>query len=136
MCLAVPGKLIQIRNEDGSTAMGRVDFGGVVKEVCLSYLPEAKVGDYVMTHAGFAISRVEEAEARQVFEMLAEIDELMETPGGEEGGDPGPTRPSEASGPRERAEPRGAGDARPEVNARGFEQAGETARPDGSDALR
>ena len=77
MCLAVPGKLIQIRNECGETSMGRVDFGGVIKEICLSYLPEAKVGDYVMTHAGFAISRVEEAEAQKVFEMLAEMDELL-----------------------------------------------------------
>lgn len=78
MCLAVPGKVIQIRNAEGKMSMGRVDFGGVVKEVCLSYVPEVKLGDYVMTHAGFAISTVEEEEARKTLELLGEIEELTQ----------------------------------------------------------
>ena len=55
---------------------GKVDFGGIVKEVCLAYVPEAKVGDYVIVHVGFALSLVEESEAMQVFQYLKEMDEL------------------------------------------------------------
>ncbi|MCR4415598.1 MAG: HypC/HybG/HupF family hydrogenase formation chaperone [Thermoguttaceae bacterium] len=58
--------------------MAKVDFGGIVKEACLAYVPEAQVGDYVIVHVGFAISRVDEAEARQIFAYLEEIGELAE----------------------------------------------------------
>jgi hydrogenase expression/formation protein HypC len=58
--------------------MGRVSFGGVLKEVCLAYVPEAQVGDYVVVHVGFAISQVDEAEAQEVFKFLAEMEELAE----------------------------------------------------------
>ncbi len=76
MCLAVPGKIISTNGDDEPlTRTGRVSFGGVVKEVNLAYVPEARVGDYVIVHVGFAISRVDEAEAKQVFKYLQEIGE-------------------------------------------------------------
>jgi hydrogenase expression/formation protein HypC len=75
MCLAVPGKLTELYDA-GGIAMARVDFGGVTREACLAYLPEAAVGDYVLVHAGFAITMVDEAEARQTLEDLRQLDEL------------------------------------------------------------
>ena len=78
MCLAVPGKITSITGEDPLTRMGKVDFGGILKEVSLAYVPEAKVGDYVIVHVGFAISRVDEEEANKVFEYLREMQELSE----------------------------------------------------------
>jgi hydrogenase expression/formation protein HypC len=78
MCLAVPGKIESITEVDPIIRSGRVNFGGIVKEVNLSYVPEAKVGDYVIVHVGFALSTVDEQEARQVFEYLRELDELGE----------------------------------------------------------
>jgi len=69
MCLGIPGKVTEIRDEAG-LAMGRVDFGGVRKDTCLAYLPEVRVGDYVIVHVGFAISHVDEAEALRTLEML------------------------------------------------------------------
>ena len=84
MCLAIPGRVTSIQGQDALTRMGKVDFGGVLKEACLAYVPEAQVGDYVIVHAGFAISRVDEAEANTVFEYLRQMDELdgRETAGG------------------------------------------------------
>jgi hydrogenase expression/formation protein HypC len=78
MCLAVPGKIVSIEEADATFRNGRVNFGGIVKNVNLSYVPEAKVGDYVVVHVGFALSIVDEAEARQVFEYLRQMDELGE----------------------------------------------------------
>lgn len=78
MCLAVPGKIISIEEADAVFRNGRVDFAGIVKSVNLSYVPEAKIGDYVIVHVGFALSIVDEAEARQVFRYLAEMGELSE----------------------------------------------------------
>jgi hydrogenase expression/formation protein HypC len=75
MCLAVPGRLSEITGE-GELRMGRVDFEGVVRQACLAYLPEAEVGDYVLIHVGFAIARVDEAQARETLRALAEIGEL------------------------------------------------------------
>ncbi len=69
MCLGIPGRVTEIRDEAG-LAMGRVDFGGVRKDACLAYLPEVGVGDYVIVHVGFAISRVDEAEARRTLQIL------------------------------------------------------------------
>ena len=79
MCLAVPGKIINI-TEDANLGLrrGRVDFGGIRKEVCLDYTPEARVGDYVLVHVGFALAIVDEQEAQRVFQVLAELDELDE----------------------------------------------------------
>lgn len=85
MCLAVPGRVEAIYEEQG-TRMGRVDFGGVIKEVCLACLPEITVGDYTIVHVGFAISKVDEASAQETlktFEELGlldeELDELQQT---------------------------------------------------------
>ena len=79
MCLAVPGKILRIEGEEPILRTGKVAFGGIVKEVQLGYLPEAKVGDYVIVHVGFAISVVDEKEANRVFEYLEEMDALRES---------------------------------------------------------
>jgi hydrogenase expression/formation protein HypC len=81
MCLAVPGKIVSIEGQDQIMRAGRVNFGGIVKEVNLSYVPEAKVNDYVIVHVGFALSIVDEKEALQVFEYLKSMDELKELEG-------------------------------------------------------
>ncbi len=79
MCLAVPGKIVTLVVEEHfGLRSGDVDFGGVRKEVCLEYTPDAIVGDYVMVHVGFAISVVNETEARMVFDALRELDLLDE----------------------------------------------------------
>jgi len=87
MCLAVPGRLVAISGEDGLARSGRVDFGGVVKTVSLALVPEAREGDYVLVHVGFALTRVDQAEAQRVLDALAQIDGLGEETraGGEEG---------------------------------------------------
>lgn len=77
MCLAVPGKIESISGEDFAR-VGRVNFSGVKKEISLAYVPEANLGDYVLVHVGFAISKIDEAEAKQVFEYLAQMGELAE----------------------------------------------------------
>jgi hydrogenase expression/formation protein HypC len=78
MCLGVPGQIIEIIDTDPITRTGRVNFSGIVKEVNLAYVPESTVGDYVVVHVGFAISRIDEEEAQQVFAYLQQIDELEE----------------------------------------------------------
>ena len=75
MCLAVPGKIVEI-HDAGVLRMGKVDFGGLVREACLAYLPDAQVGDYVVVHVGFAVSRLSEAEARVTLEALREVASL------------------------------------------------------------
>jgi len=81
MCLAVPGKITSISGEDPLLRTGKVDFGGILKDVSLAFVPEAQLGDYVIVHVGFALSRVDEAEAQQVFEYLREMQELSELDG-------------------------------------------------------
>ena len=81
MCLAVPGKLIEVTEGDPVTRMGRVDFGGVVREVSLAYTPEAKVGDYVVIHVGFALSVLDEEEAKRTLEDFAAITALAGSEG-------------------------------------------------------
>lgn len=79
MCLAIPGRIASIRSgEDPLRRTGRVDFEGVIKEVSLAYVPEAKVGDYVIVHVGFALSVVEADEAEKVFSYLREMEDLGE----------------------------------------------------------
>jgi hydrogenase expression/formation protein HypC len=78
MCLAVPGKIVSIEGTDQMLRSGKVNFGGILKNINLAYVPEAKVGDYVLVHVGFAISIIDEAEAMQVFEYLRQIGELAE----------------------------------------------------------
>jgi len=91
MCLAVPGQVESIREEHG-TRMGRVNFGGVVKDVCLAYLPDISVGDYTIVHVGFAISKIDEASALatlKTFEELGLLEEgLTELREGETAGEP------------------------------------------------
>ncbi len=77
MCLAVPGKIISITGDDVLRS-GAVNFGGILKTVNLAYVPEARVGDYVIVHVGFAISVVDEAEALSTFRYLKEMGELVE----------------------------------------------------------
>ncbi len=76
MCLGIPGQVMSVERDEIGLVHGKVQFGGVVRDVNLSYTPEARVGDYVVVHVGFAISRVDEDEARRVFEYLEEIDAL------------------------------------------------------------
>ncbi len=81
MCLAVPGKIISIEGDDPLLRSGKVDFAGAVKHINLAYVPEARIGDYVLVHVGFAISRIDEQQARETLAALAEIaalDELAE----------------------------------------------------------
>ena len=77
MCLGIPGKIIEITTQEG-TRMGKVDFNGVELEVCLEATPEANLGDYVIVHAGFAISALSEAEAKETLDLLAQIESLQE----------------------------------------------------------
>ncbi len=74
MCLAVPGRVIAIAGEDPPTRTGRVDFGGVIKEISLAFVPEARPGDHVLVHVGFAITVIDEEEARRVRGWLEEIE--------------------------------------------------------------
>lgn len=78
MCLAIPGKIESISGDDELTRMGRVNFGGILKEACLAFVPDAKVGDYVIVHVGFALSKLDEDEAQKVFDYLKQMDELSE----------------------------------------------------------
>jgi len=82
MCLAIPGKIESITGDDPLVRMGRVNFGGIVKEACLAYVPEAQIGNYVIVHAGFALSQVDEAEAQKVFEYLKQMEDLGELDSG------------------------------------------------------
>ncbi len=75
MCLAIPGKIVSTEGDD-IMRTARVDFGGVVMEVNLAYTPEAKVGDYVLNHVGFALSVIDEEEAQKIFDHLEQIGEL------------------------------------------------------------
>jgi len=77
MCLAIPGKILSIAGEDFART-ARVSFGGIVKEVSLAYVPEANVGDYAIVHVGFAISLLDEEEARLSFQYLRQMGELAE----------------------------------------------------------
>jgi hydrogenase expression/formation protein HypC len=85
MCVGVPGKVLSIEPNPLGMTMGKVSFSGIVKEVCLAYEPDVRVGDYVLVHAGFAMSRVDEQEALEVFEMLRQIDALAELDAEDEG---------------------------------------------------
>ena len=77
MCLAIPGKVLEEFEQRGMR-MAKVQFGGIVREASLDYMPEAKVGDYVLVHVGFAISTVDAEEAARTYELLEEMDQLTE----------------------------------------------------------
>ncbi len=88
MCLAVPGKVVEITG-DGELRMGKVDFSGVQRQACLAYVPEVEIGDYVLVHVGFAISRIDEQAAHETLAALAEIGALDEMEAPEASGGPG-----------------------------------------------
>ncbi|HWC98291.1 MAG TPA: HypC/HybG/HupF family hydrogenase formation chaperone [Candidatus Sulfopaludibacter sp.] len=77
MCLAIPGKIVEFHENQG-VRMSKVDFGGITREACLEYIPDAKLGDYVMVHVGFAISKVDEDEAARTYRYLEEMGQLTE----------------------------------------------------------
>ena len=77
MCLGIPGKVLEVR-EENSLRIAKVEFGGITKDICLAYLPEAEVGDYVLVHVGFAISKIDEEEAAEIFSYIEQIGELAE----------------------------------------------------------
>lgn len=78
MCLAIPGKLIEIQHDAAGVRMGRANFGGITKQVCLEYAPDAKLGDYLLVHVGFAIGTVNPMEAARTFEALEALNQLGE----------------------------------------------------------
>jgi hydrogenase expression/formation protein HypC len=77
MCLGIPGRVLEVYQQDG-LPMGKVQFGGIAKEVCLAYTPEAQVDEYVLVHVGFAISQLDEEEAAEIFSYLQQIGEAAE----------------------------------------------------------
>jgi hydrogenase expression/formation protein HypC len=81
MCLGIPGKVVETTREHG-VLMGKVDFGGVLKQVCLEHVPHVRIGEYVVVHVGFALSTIDEAEAKKVFEFLEGMDQLDELKAG------------------------------------------------------
>lgn len=78
MCLAIPGKLIEISQDPLGVRMGKANFGGIVKQVCLEYTPEVSAGDYVLVHVGFALGKVDEQEAARTYRLLEEMNQLTE----------------------------------------------------------
>jgi hydrogenase expression/formation protein HypC len=90
MCLAIPGKVVEAFEQAG-IHMAKVQFGGIIREACLEYVPDIQVGDYVLVHVGFAISKVDPEEARRTYELLEEMDQLaeLEVPAVDESGTQG-----------------------------------------------
>lgn len=88
MCLGIPGKVAETYREH-DVLMGKVQFGGITKRVCLEHVPEARADDYVLVHVGFALSRIDEAEAKRVFEFLDSMDQLDELGPADGGPQPG-----------------------------------------------
>jgi len=78
MCLAIPGKVIEINEDAQGVKMAKTNFGGIVKQVCLEYTPDIQPGDYVLVHVGFALSRVDEQEAARTYKLLEEMQQLNE----------------------------------------------------------
>lgn len=78
MCLGVPGQIASIQPDESGMTMGKVSFGGIQREVCLAYVPEAVVGDWVLVHVGFALNVLDEEEAKEIFEALEQMGELAE----------------------------------------------------------
>jgi hydrogenase expression/formation protein HypC len=78
MCLAIPGKVLEVETNGEGVRMARANFGGIVKQVCLEYTPDAAPGDYVLVHVGFALSKVDEEEAARTYRLLDELKQLGE----------------------------------------------------------
>jgi hydrogenase expression/formation protein HypC len=99
MCLAIPGKVLEIQADAQGVRMGKTNFGGIVKQVCLEYTPDVKCGDYVLVHVGFALGKVDDAEAERTYRALEELNQLgeLETPTEPEATGVGTARPQAAS---------------------------------------
>ncbi len=93
MCLAIPGKIESISGDDPMSRTGKINFGGVLKEACLACVPEVKVGDYVIVHVGFALSRLDEDEAHKIFDYLKQMEELGELEDNDADASPGRGKP-------------------------------------------
>ena len=78
MCLAIPGKVLEIATNEEGVRVGRAEFGGIIKQVCLEYTPEVSAGDFVLVHVGFALSKIDEAEAARTYRLLEEMKQLGE----------------------------------------------------------
>ncbi len=78
MCLGIPGKVLEIIEQTDTMPMGKVEFGGITKDICLAYLPDVEVGDYVLVHVGFAISKIDEQEAQEIFSYVQQIEEFSD----------------------------------------------------------
>ncbi len=89
MCLAIPGKVVEI-DRTSTPVMGDVDFGGITKRVCLEWLPDIAVGEYVIVHVGFAISKVDEEEALETLKLFEKLGKISEELGGDDSGNPEP----------------------------------------------
>lgn len=76
MCLGIPGRVTEIFEDEDLVLMGKVAFGGVTKRVCLEHVRDVAIGEFVLVHVGFALARIDEAEAKRVFDLLAELDQL------------------------------------------------------------
>ncbi len=96
MCLAIPGKIIAIEEDAQGVRMGKTDFGGVLKQVCLEYTPDIKTGDYVLVHVGFALGKVDRAEAERTYKLLEEMNQLGELDTGNESATSAPVSAEEA----------------------------------------
>ena len=93
MCLGVPGQVLEIGRDALGMPTGRVSFGGSVKDICLAYVPEAAVGDYVLVHVGFALSRVDETEARRTWALLQSVEDIGTALGEPDGPEPDAREP-------------------------------------------
>ncbi len=78
MCLAIPGKVLEIQADAAGVRMAKANFGGIVKQVCLEYTPDVNCGDYVLVHVGFALQKVDEAEAKRTYDALEQLNQLTE----------------------------------------------------------
>ena len=78
MCLGVPGKVESKEENALGMTMGKVNFGGITKDICLAYVPEVEIGEYVIVHVGFALNKISEEEARETFKLLKEMGELQD----------------------------------------------------------
>jgi hydrogenase expression/formation protein HypC len=78
MCLAIPGKVLEIQPDAQGVRMGKTNFGGIVKQVCLEYTPDVQCGDYILVHVGFALGKVDEEEAERTYQALKELEQLGE----------------------------------------------------------
>lgn len=83
MCLAIPGKIVETYDRNGMR-MAKVEFGGITRETCVEYVPAAKLGDYVLVHVGFALSVVDEEEAKRTYALLEELGQLSDLEAGQE----------------------------------------------------